>query len=213
MYAENALSIRCSWYMYQQSTSRPVRYFLAEMSLRSHRKLFVFIICKNVFRIKVSIKKRKKTSLIATRVLLRGASTQPVCRFGINALQTTQRTQKNSALSLIGPLDARSFIKNDVYRKPDFLEIPYATSLAAKEVINIQKKSSISACGAKELLLVLSDRQNVLTNARMKREGHVRETPYATSSAAKEVANIKMNSLISACGVKELAFECQFFYI
>ena len=54
-----------------------------------------------------------------------------------------------------------------------------------------QKKSSLSAFGAKKVPLVLSDRQNVLSHARMKREGHTSETPYAISFAATEDANIQ----------------------
>ena len=77
--------------------------------------------------------------------------------------------------------------------------------MAAKEVVKIQKKLSKSACGAKELPMVLLNRQNVLSNARKKREGHVSETPPATFFAAKEVAKIQKKLLISACGAKQLA--------
>ena len=66
--------------------------------------------------------------------------------------------------------------KNDFYENPDFSLNPTATSFAAKKVAKIHKKLSISACGAKELPLVLSDRRNSLSIARIKGEGCMSET-------------------------------------
>ena len=57
-------------------------------------------------------------------------------------------------------------------------ETPNATSFAAKEVANVQKRSLISACGEKELALVISNRVILLSithNTHMKGEEHLSE--------------------------------------